>query len=93
MARYSWSDYAGTKEPFAVQMEKAAKGSPARYGFAEGIVTPLPSHQGIEIFEFGKSNGFYLICEAHSPEQAGFLFRKFLKEAVLSYIGNRQLEL
>jgi len=90
MARYSWSDYCDTREPTSMPVSKLKRGENriTAYGFNPGLVRQISSNSaGMEVFEFGRSNGFYLVCEANTDEQAGFLFRKFLKEAVLSFIS------
>jgi hypothetical protein len=86
MTKYSWSDYCGTQEPRPLMVNKLKRGENRviAYGYNAGLVRQVTRDSvKMEVYEFGKSNGFYLVCEANSPEQAGFLFRKFLKEAVV----------
>ena len=90
MSKYSWSSYCGTREPYSLPLTKVTRGEShiIAYGMNAGLVRQLTeNNSAIEVFEFGRSNGFTLVVEANSGDQAGFLLRKFLKEAVLNYIG------
>ena len=91
MTKYSWSSYAGTKDPYILPVQKGGRydSRAKQYGFNESLVTQLTDNdENTEVFEFGRSCGFYILFEAKSDEQAGLMFRKILKEAVLSYIGH-----
>jgi hypothetical protein len=90
MAKYSWNNYAGTREPYTLPISKPKRGENhvIAYGMNTGLVHQITRDAApIEVFEFGRSNGFFLVCEAHSGDQAGFLLRKFLKDAVLAFIS------
>ena len=90
MTKYSWSSYAGTKEPHMLPVASLRRGDSRckQYGFNEGLVQQVTGdNDRTEMFEFGRSHGFYLVIEAVSEEQAGLMFRKILKEAIKAHLG------
>jgi len=90
MAKYSWNDYCGTAEPYSLPLTKVKKGESkaAAYGLNPSLVRELTEGYGaVDVFEFGRSHGIYLIVEANSADQAGFLLRKFIKDAILLKLG------